>query len=165
MSYLEYKPTADTQEPTTSCTHNNTQHTTKNIKHHHHGPPKPPASSGSNFIGECDRHTLHNLSRSLQHGNVTFINKTNCSVILFTIILQAAAWRACLQKVSFISYYSCFFGAPASKQRKLTQLSGNILFANTPRVLVIFQHDFGQGGGRHCHDVFRKRGRLQLLLA
>jgi hypothetical protein len=109
MLYLEYEPVAETQEPTTSCTHNNTQHTTKNIKHHHHGPPKLPASSGSNFTGECDRRTLHDLSRSLQHGNVTFINITNCSDILLTIILQAMAWCACRQKVSFICYYSCFF--------------------------------------------------------
>jgi hypothetical protein len=26
-------------------------------------------------------------------------------------------------------------------------LSGDILFADTPRVIVMFQHDFGQGGG------------------
>jgi hypothetical protein len=124
MLYLEYEPTADTQEPTTSCTHNNTQHTAKNIKHRHHGPSKPPASSGSNFIGECNRCTLHNLSRSLQHGNVTFINKTNCSVILFTIILQSMAWRARGQKVSFICYYSCFFCATASEQCTLTSYLG-----------------------------------------
>ncbi len=124
MSYLEYEPTADTQEPTTSCTHNNTQHTTKNLKHRHHGPPKPPASSGSNFIGECNRRTSHNLSRSLQHGNVTFINKTNCSVIIFTIILQAMARRACGQKVSFICYYLCFFCATASEQCALTSYPG-----------------------------------------
>ncbi len=116
MSYLEYEPTADTQEPTTSCTHNNTQNTTKNIKQHHHGPPKPPASSSSNFTGECNPHTSRNQSRSLQHGNVTFIDKTNCSVILFTIILQAAAWCACGKKVRFISYYSSFFCATASEQ-------------------------------------------------
>jgi hypothetical protein len=112
MSYLEYEPTADTQKnqpPLAHKTTHNTQHTTKNMKHRHHGPPKPPASSGSNYTGECNCRTLHNQSQSLQHGNVTFINKTNYSVILFTIILQAAAWRTRGQKVSFISYYSCFF--------------------------------------------------------
>ncbi len=120
MSYLEYEPTADTQEPTTSSTHNNTEHTTKNIKHHHHGAPKPPASSGSNFTGGCDHRMLCNRSWSLQHGNVTFIDKTNRSVVLFTIILQAAARRIRGQKVSFISYYLCFFCATASEQCSLT---------------------------------------------
>jgi hypothetical protein len=120
MLYLEYEPTADTQEPTASCTHNNTQHTTKNTKHHNHGPPKPPASSSSNFTGECNCRMLRNRSWSLQHDDVTFIEKNNCSVILFTIILQAAARRTCGQKVSFISYYLCFFCATASEQCALT---------------------------------------------
>jgi hypothetical protein len=115
-----YEPTADTQEPTASCTHNNTQHTTKNTKHRHHGTPQLPASSGSYFTGECNHRTLRDQSRSLQHGDVTFIDKTNCSVILFTIILQAVARRARGQKVSFISYYLCFFCATASEQHALT---------------------------------------------
>jgi hypothetical protein len=104
MLYLEYGPKADTQEPTASCTHNNTQHTTKNIKNGHHGPPKLPASSVSNFTGECNWLMSRDQSQSLQHGDVTFIDKTNCSVILFNIILQAAAWRTCGQKVSFICW-------------------------------------------------------------
>ena len=122
MSYSKYEPMADTQENQlpASCTHNNTQHTTKNIKHHHHGPPKLPASNGSVFTGEYNCRTLCNQSRSSQHGNITYIDKTYCSVILFTIILQAVAWRARGQKVSLISYYSCFFGATASEQRALT---------------------------------------------
>jgi hypothetical protein len=102
MLYLEYEPTADTHEPTASCTHNNTQHTAKNIKHCHHGPPKPPASSGSNFTGECNHRMMCNPSQSLQHGDVILIDKTNCSVYL-------PACCACWQNVSFISYYSCFF--------------------------------------------------------
>ncbi len=87
------------------------QHTTHNIKHKTPSPwsPKLPASSGSNFTGECNCRTSRNRSQSLQHGNVTFIDKTNCSVILFTIILQAASWHTCGKKVSFICYYSCFF--------------------------------------------------------
>ncbi len=98
------------------------QHTTHNIKHkhHHHGPPKLPASSGSNFTGECNCRTSCNWSRSSQQGDVIFIDKTNCSVILFTIILQDAAWRAHGQKVSFICYYLCFFCTTASKQHTLT---------------------------------------------
>jgi hypothetical protein len=96
-------------------------HTTHNTQHKTPSPwsPKLPASSGSNFTGECNRRTSRNQSRSLQHGDVTFINKTNCSVILFTIILQAVAWRARRQKVSFICYYSCFFCATASEQHTL----------------------------------------------
>ena len=38
----------------------------------------------------------------------------------------------------------------------LPQLSGNILFGDVAGELILFQPDFGQGGGRHCHDVFRK---------
>ncbi len=98
------------------------QHTTHNIKHkyHHHGPPKLPASSGSNFTGECNPRTSRDWSQSSQHGNVTFIDKTNCSVILFTIILQAAARRVRRQKVSFICYFLCVFCATASEQHTLT---------------------------------------------
>ncbi len=96
------------------------QRTTTTTKHHHHGPPKPPASNGSNFTGEYNCHTLRDQSRSSQHGDITYIDKTYCSIILFTIILQAVAWRARGQKVSLISYYSCFFGATASEQRELT---------------------------------------------
>jgi hypothetical protein len=101
MTCRTYEPTVDTQEPTASCTHNNTQHTTENIKHRHHDPPKTPASSGSNFTGECDCCTLRDQSQSSQHDNATYIDKTNCSVILFTIILQVAAQHACRQKVTF----------------------------------------------------------------
>jgi hypothetical protein len=112
--------TPTNQLPLAHTTTHNTQHTTKNIKHNHYGPPKFPASSGSKFTGECDPRTSRNQSRSLQHGDVTFIDRTNCSVILFTIILQAAAWRTHGQKVSFISYYSCFLCATASEQHALT---------------------------------------------
>jgi hypothetical protein len=44
-------------------------------------------------------------------------------------------------------------------------LSGDILFADTPRVMVMFQHDFGQGGGTPLSQFFSRRGRLRLLLA
>ncbi len=98
-------------------------HTTlhnNNKKHPHHGPPKPPASDGSNFTGDYNYCTLHDRSQSSQHGDITSIDKTYCSVTLFPIILQAVAWHARGQKVSLISYYSCFFGATASEQRALT---------------------------------------------
>ncbi len=103
MICCTYEPMADTQVPTASSTHNNTQYATKKtyIKHHHHGLPKPPASSGSNFTSECNGRTSRNQYQSPQQGNVTFIDKTNCSVILFNSILQAVARRTCRQKVSF----------------------------------------------------------------
>ncbi len=72
-------------------------HTTPQVKkkHRHHGPPNPLAPDGSNFTGEC------NQSRSLRSGDVTFIDETNKSFILLTIILCAAAQHARGQKVSF----------------------------------------------------------------
>jgi hypothetical protein len=73
----------------------------KTTKHRHHGPHNLPASSGSNFTGECDRRTSRDRSQSSQSIDVTFINKTNKSFILFTIILCASAQRARGQKVSF----------------------------------------------------------------
>ncbi len=120
MSYLEYEPTADTQENQPPLAHTTTHNTQQKHKTPSPWPPKLPASSGSNFTGECDHRTSRNRSQSLQHGDVTFIDKTNCSVISFIIILQAAAWCTCGQKVSFISYYSCVFCATASEQCVLT---------------------------------------------
>jgi hypothetical protein len=104
-----YEPTADTQKPTASRTHNNTQHTTKNIKHRHHGPPKLPASSGSNFTGECNCITLRNQSRSSQHGDVHFIDDTNFSFIYFTIILICSGSACSLTKGEFLKIYLVLF--------------------------------------------------------
>jgi hypothetical protein len=106
----------------TNCLLHTQQHTTHNIKHKTLSPWSPQAAGFQRlqFKGECNRRMLRNRSQSLQHGIVTYINKTNCSVILFTIILQAAAWCACGQKLSFICYYSCFFCATASEQHALT---------------------------------------------
>ncbi len=104
-----YEPTADTQEPTASCTHNNTQHTLENIKHHHHGPPKLPASSSSNFTGECDCCTLHDRPGSSQHGNVLFIDNTNFSFIYFTIILICSGSACLLTKGKFLKIYLVLF--------------------------------------------------------
>ncbi len=106
--------------PTASCTHNNTQHTTKNRKHCHHGSPKPPASNGFKFTGECNRHKSRDQYRSPQYGNVTFINKTNSSVILFTIILQGSAWRTRGQKVTFYKLLLMLFCTTALEQHALT---------------------------------------------
>ncbi len=121
MSYL-WANGRHPREQTASCTHNNIQHTSKNRKHHHYGPPKLPASSGSNFTGEydCDRCTLCNWYQSPQYGNLTFIDKTNCSVISFTITLQAVVWRACRQKVSFYKLLLMLFCTNALELCALT---------------------------------------------
>ena len=70
-------------------------------KHRPHGPHNPPAPSDSNFTGECDRRTSRDRSRSLQSGDVIFIDETKKTFILFTTILCASAQRARRQKVSF----------------------------------------------------------------
>jgi hypothetical protein len=36
------------------------------------------------------------------------------------------------------------------------QLSGDTLFGDVAGELILFRPDFGQGGERHCHDVFSK---------
>ncbi len=112
-----YEPMADTQEPTASCTHNNTQHTTENIKHCHHGPPKPPAISGSNFTGECNCRMLHDLSQSSQHGNVLYIYGTNFSFIYFTIILICSGSARLLTKGEFLKIYLVLFCCAAESKR------------------------------------------------
>ncbi len=100
-----------------------TTHNTQQQKIHKTQPPCPPclpASSGSNFIGEYYCCMSDDRYWSPQQGGVTFIDVTICSVMLFTVILQAAAWRACGQKVSFMSYYLCLFCATALEQGALT---------------------------------------------
>ncbi len=167
MSYLRYEPMADTHRRTNRLLHTQ-QHTTHNIKHKtpSPGPPMLQASSGSNFTGECNCRMLQDRSRSSQHDNVTFIDKTKCTVILFTIILQAAAQCACGQKVSFICYYSCFFCATASEQHALTSAIRRYFICRyTPSNSHVSAWFLDEGGGRHCHDVFRRRGRLRFLLA
>jgi hypothetical protein len=154
------------REPTASCTHNNAQHTTKNRKHRHHVSPMPPASSGSHFTGEWDHRMSHNRCWSPQYGDVTLINKTNCSVILFTIILQTATWRACGQKVSFYKLLLVLFLRNCIRTTR-TNISYPVIFylptpTSTSHVSAWF---WMRGGGRYCHNVFRKKGRLQLLLA
>ncbi len=88
-------------------THNPTS--CKKIKHHYHGPHKLPASSGSNFRGKCNRRTLHDGAQSSKHGNVLFIDCTNSSVILLTILLTTLDQCAWGHKVSFGCDDLCFF--------------------------------------------------------
>ena len=57
-----------------------------------------------------------------------------------------------------------FFVAAASKRCALTSATRDILIAATPRVLVVFRHDFGLVGG--CGAivamVLYNRGRLRV---
>ena len=73
----------------------------KTTKQRHHGPPSPPAPGGSNSTGERDRPTSRDRSQSLRSSYVTFIDESNKSFILLTILLCAEARRALGQKVSF----------------------------------------------------------------
>jgi hypothetical protein len=88
-------------------THNPTS--CKKIKHQHHGPHKPPAPSGSDFGGKCNRRTSHDGARSSKHGDVLFIDCTNSSVILLTILLITSDQRTRGHKVSFGCDDLCFF--------------------------------------------------------
>jgi hypothetical protein len=103
-----FEPTADTQETTASCTHNNTQNTTENIKHRHHIPPKPPASSGSNFTGECDWQSI----TIIETQQCSFIDDTNFSFIYFTIILICSSSARLLTKSEFLKIHLVLFFVP-----------------------------------------------------
>jgi len=73
----------------------------KTTKQHHHGPPSPLAPGGSNSTGEHDRPMSRDRSQSLRSSYVTFIDESNKSFILLTILLCAEAQHARGQKVSF----------------------------------------------------------------
>ncbi len=103
----------------TSCDYTQpTQHHKK--KHQHHDLPQSLASGGFNFIGECNRHMLHDWSQSTQHGNVILIDETNIFFYFIDIILQVLDQRAHELKVSYFSAYFLYFLAVASKQHALT---------------------------------------------
>jgi len=74
-----------------------------------HDPPSPLAPGGSNYTGEHDRPMSRDWSQSLRSSYVTFIDESNKSFILLTILLCAEDRRALGQKVSFWSDNSCFF--------------------------------------------------------
>jgi hypothetical protein len=156
MSYL-WANGGHPREPTASCTHNNTQHTTKNRKNHHHGPPKPPASSGSNFTGECNCRTSRNWFRPVQYGDVTFIDKTNCSVILFTIILHSAARHAHGQKVSFYKLLLVVLCATALKQRALTSAIQQYFICRYPTCTSHVSAWFWTRGGAQLSRCFQEQ--------
>ncbi len=71
--------------------------------------PFRPLSSGFNFKGKSDRRTLRDRPWSLQHGNIFFNGKLTLFFILMNITRQAKDQCAGVQKVSFYSYFTCFF--------------------------------------------------------
>ncbi len=157
---------ADTQEPTASRTHNNTHHTTENIKHRHHVPPKPSTSSSSNFTGEYNDRTLRNWSRSSQHGKVLFVDYTNLSFIYLTINLMCSHSACLLTKVEFLKIYLVLLLCRCIEMTCTNSSYPSILYlAMPPKYSSCFGLISDRGGGRHCNDVFRKRKRLGLLLA
>ena len=92
----------------TSPTNTTTTHRTTSKKHRHHDLPNLPAPGGFIFKGECDRRMSRDRSRSLQSGDVIFLDATKKSFILLTTILCASTQHARGRKVSFQSEYSCF---------------------------------------------------------
>ncbi len=102
-----------TQDQWLRATNTTTTHNQKHKNSTTMVPPCPPASSGFNLLGKCDCHTLRDRLRMLQYGDTLFVDETNIFFILLTIIVQANNWLVCSQKVSFYSYYLCFFSAPA----------------------------------------------------
>ncbi len=137
-------------------------HTTpskKTTKHRHHGPHNPLAPSCSDFIGKCNCRKSCDQSQLLHHGDAIFIDYTNWSVILLTILLISSDQCAQGQKVSFWSDSLCFFTWPLhQKDAQWPQLLADILFAATPRVLVVFRHDFGlaRGGAAPSSSWYRR---------
>ncbi len=69
----------------------------------------PPPSSDFNFKGKSDRHMPYNSPQLSQHGDVFFNGKITFFFILLNIVMQAGNRHASEQKVSFHSYFMCFF--------------------------------------------------------
>ena len=88
-----------------------------------------------------------------------FINETNKFFILLTYILCEAAQRARGQKVSFWSDCTCIFKWLLHwNYAHWPQLLADILFAATPRVLVVFRHH-----GAIIAMVLYDRGGLHVI--
>ncbi len=127
----------------------------KKIKHQHHGPHKPPAPSGSNFRGKCNHHTLHDGAQSSKHGNVLFIDCTNSSVIVLTILLITLDQCAWGHKMSFGCDDSCFFRGRCIKMMRTDPCYSVIFFLPmSPESSSCFGMILDEGGGHHrCHVI------------
>ncbi len=87
-----------------------------------------------------------------------FLRETNVFFILLTIILYAADQRAWGQKVCFLVNTCAFYSSVARINSHWPQLSADIFFTDAAWGLIMFWHDFGRGGGRHCHGCRWRRG-------
>ena len=134
-------------------THNPTS--CKKIKHRHHGPRKPRAPSSSDFRGKCNCRTSHDGARSSKHGDVLFIDCTNSSVILLTILLITSDQRARGHKVSFGCDDSCFFRGRCIETTRTDPCYSVIFFLPmSPESLSCFGMISDEGGGHHhCHVI------------
>ena len=117
----------------------------------------PPAPSGFNFRGKCDRRTSRDRSRSSRSGDAIFIDVTNKSFILVTILLITSDQHARGQKVSFLSDGSCFFVSASSKRRVLTPATRRYSFCrNPPSPHCVSARFRTRGVQRHCrHRIVR----------
>ena len=126
------------------------QHTGKLKKHRHHDRHDPLASTGSNLRGKCDRRTSRDRFRWFRWGDVIFIDESNLSFILLTIILLASDRCAWKQKVSFYAISSCFCCSDGSIRRALTQAIRRYHFFRDPPSTHLVLAWFRTGGGmRH----------------
>jgi hypothetical protein len=144
-------------------THNPTS--CKKIKHQHHGPHKLPAPSSSNFRGKCNPRTSHDGARSLKHGNVLFIDCTNSSVILLTILLITLDQHARGHKVSFGCDDSCFFRGCCIKTTRTDPCYSVISFLPmSPKSSSCFGMILDEGGGGAIVTMLSyNRGRLHIF--
>ncbi len=120
----------------------------KKIKHRHHGPHKLPAPSGSNFRGKCNRRMSHDGARSSKHSDVLFIDCTNSSVILLTILLITLDQRAWGHKVSCGCDDLCFFCARCIEMTRTGPCYLVIFFLSmSPKSSSCFGIISDEGGG------------------
>ena len=135
------------------------QHTGKLKKHRHHDRHDPLASTGSNLRGKCDRRTSRDRSRWFRCGDVIFIDESNLSFILLTIILLALDRRAWKQKVSFYAILSCFCCSDGSIRRALTQAIRRYHFFRDPPSTHLVLAWFRTGGGMRHGRLIRGQER------
>ncbi len=151
----------------TTCKHIHTHNPTscKKIKHRHHGPHKPPAPSYSNFRGKCNRRTSHNGARSSKHSDILFIDCTNSSVILLTILLITLDQRAWQHKVNFGCDDSCFFcGRCIQTTRTDPCYSVIFVLPMSPESSSCFSNILDEGGGGAIVAMLSEdRGRLRVF--
>jgi hypothetical protein len=78
-----------------------------------------------------------------------FLSETNFFYILLTTILYAADRRAWGQKECFFREYLCFLFSHCVESTRTDPF-----FADAARGLIMFWHDFEQGGGARAIVMF-----------